>query len=480
MADAYTPLSVPRFAGKTVLVIGDVMLDRYWLGPTERISPEAPVPVVHVGAIEDRAGGAGNVASNLAALGIGVRLLGVTGADEAGARVAALLTDQGVEARLLQSQNAPTITKLRVMSRSQQLIRLDFEQTYSVTDTKALQVEFEAALAGCDLVILSDYAKGTLGDPRALIRAAEKAGVAVLADPKGSDFSRYQTASLLTPNRSEFEQVAGRCADDAELVLRAKELCEQLELEALLLTLGERGMLLVDTSDEPLWLAAQAREVFDVTGAGDTVIAVMAAGMAAGLDRAHAAELANTAAGLVVAKRGTASVSESELRLAAHRRGLPDSGLVDSEQLARLVAEARRSDQRIVMTNGCFDILHAGHVAYLAEARALGDRLIVAVNSDDSVRRLKGDGRPVNALADRMAVLAGLAAVDWVVAFEQDTPEQLICSVLPDILVKGGDYRPEEVAGGQCVIDNGGEVRILPLRPGRSTSRIVQSIREGA
>ncbi len=480
MTDAYTPLRVPDFAGKTVLVAGDVMLDRYWLGPTERVSPEAPVPVVQVGASEERPGGAGNVAVNLAALGMNVRLLGVSGNDEAGARLKVLLGEAGIDARLLVSDSAPTITKLRVMSRSQQLLRLDFESPYPSADTVPLLQNFAQALAGCDLVVLSDYAKGTLTDPQALIRAAAAANIPVLVDPKGRDFGRYAGASVLTPNRGEFEAVAGECDDETSLVTRAENMRAQLGLDALLLTLGERGMLLLRGTGEPLWLAAEAREVFDVTGAGDTVIAVMAAGLAAGLDHDAAAELANTAAGLVVAKRGTASVSESELRLAAHRRGLPASGMVTEEQLQKLVTEARQAGQRVVMTNGCFDILHAGHVAYLAEARALGDRLVIAVNDDASVRRLKGAPRPVNALADRMAVLAGLAAVDWVVPFADDTPAELICKVLPDILVKGGDYRPEEIAGADCVIENGGEVKILPLRAGRSTSRIIDALKTGA
>lgn len=479
MTDAYMPLRVPQFGGRSVLVVGDVMLDRYWLGPAERISPEAPVPVVHVGDVEERPGGAGNVAVNLAALGIDVSLLGVTGRDEAGDRLHKLLTEQGIGARLAHSKNAPTITKLRVMSRSQQLIRLDFEAPYQPADTASLLGVFQEAIKHCDLVVLSDYAKGTLDDPQALMGVARAAGVPVLVDPKGQDFARYRGAGLLTPNRAEFERVAGVCATAAELVDRGRRLLAELGLEALLVTLGERGMLLITASAEPLWLAAEAREVFDVTGAGDTVIAVMAAGLAAGLDHAEAAELANTAAGLVVAKRGTASVSESELRLAAHRRGIPGPGIVTVEQLHKLVGEAQSAGQRVVMTNGCFDILHAGHVAYLAEARALGDRLIVAVNDDDSVHRLKGAGRPVNTLADRTAVLAGLAAVDWVVPFADDTPEALICELLPDILVKGGDYRPEDIAGARCVKDNGGQVRILPLREGRSTSRIVAAIREG-
>ncbi len=480
MTAAYSPLSVPDFRGKTVLVVGDVMLDRYWLGPTERISPEAPVPVVHVGTTEERAGGAGNVATNLAALGINVRLLGVRGNDEAGERLQSLLAAQGIAANLLVSDVAPTITKLRVMSRSQQLIRLDFESSYAPADSAALAAAFVAALPDCDLVVLSDYAKGTLADPQALVQAAKVAGIPLVVDPKGADFTRYRGASLLTPNRGEFERVAGHCIDEAQLLERATAMLADLNLESLLVTLGERGMLLVAAEAEPVWLAAEAREVFDVTGAGDTVIAVMAAGLVAGLASSQAAQLANTAAGLVVAKRGTASVSESELRLAAHRRGIPGSGIVTPAQLSKLIGEARKAGQKVVMTNGCFDLLHAGHVAYLAEARALGDRLVVAVNDDDSVRRLKGAPRPLNTLADRMAVLAALAAVDWVVAFSQDTPAELICELLPDVLVKGGDYEAQEVAGGDCVIRHGGEVHILPLRAGRSTSRIVEAIKQGA
>ncbi|NNF50981.1 MAG: bifunctional D-glycero-beta-D-manno-heptose-7-phosphate kinase/D-glycero-beta-D-manno-heptose 1-phosphate adenylyltransferase HldE [Gammaproteobacteria bacterium] len=476
----YSPLMVPDFRGKTVLVAGDVMLDRYWLGPTERISPEAPVAVVHVSDTEERAGGAGNVAANLAALGIDVRLLGVRGKDEAGERLSDVIERGGITADLVVSDVAPTITKLRVMSRSQQLIRLDFEKSYADSDSKALSRAFSKSLPHCDLVVLSDYAKGTLADPQALILAARKAGVPVVVDPKGADFSLYRGAALLTPNRSEFERVAGVCPDESELAARARAMVVELELDALLVTLGERGMLLVTADGEPLWLAAEAREVFDVTGAGDTVIAVMAAGLVAGLAPAQAAELANTAAGLVVAKRGTASVSESELRLAAHRRGIPGSGIVMAEQARKLMDEARAQGQKVVMTNGCFDILHAGHVAYLAEARSLGDRLIVAVNDDASVRRLKGAPRPLNTLADRMAVLASLSAVDWVVAFSDDTPAELVCELLPDVLVKGGDYEAHEVAGGDCVKKHGGEVRILPLRAGRSTSRIVEAIKQGA
>ncbi len=479
MADAYAPLRVPEFKGRKVLVVGDVMLDRYWLGPTERISPEAPVPIVHVAAVEERAGGAGNVAVNMAALGLQVRLLGVAGQDEAGDRLQALLEAHGIEARFTRSPSAPTITKLRVMSRAQQLIRLDFEDAYGKEDVRALKTQFRDALSDCVLVVLSDYAKGTLADAADLIEIARQAGVPVLVDPKGRDYARYAHASLLTPNRAEFELVAGVCGDQEQLVERATRMLQELDVQALLVTLGESGMLLVAREQAPVWLAAEAREVFDVTGAGDTVIAVMAAGLAAGLIQAEAAALANVAAGLVVAKRGTASVSEGELRLAAHRRGIPGPGIVTAAQLKELVRDSRMRGQRVVMTNGCFDILHAGHVAYLAEARSLGDRLAVAVNDDASVSRLKGTGRPINTLADRMSVLAALGAVDWVVPFAEDTPESLICTVLPDMLVKGGDYRVDEIAGADCVQAQGGEVRVLPLRAGRSTSNIVKAIRDG-
>ena len=478
MPQAYAPLRVPEFKGRKVLVVGDVMLDRYWLGPTERISPEAPVPIVHVGETEERAGGAGNVAVNMAALGMQVSLLGVCGQDEAGDRLQALLAAQGIQAFFQRSARAPTITKLRVMSRSQQLIRLDFEDGYGADDIGALKARFREAVTDCVLVVLSDYAKGTLAEAAELIGIAREAGVPVLVDPKGRDYLPYANASLLTPNRAEFEQIAGICETDQQLVERAGEMLHRLSLQALLVTLGERGMLLVTRTSTPHWLAAEAREVFDVTGAGDTVIAVMAAGLAAGLSYTEAATLANTAAGLVVAKRGTASVSEGELRLAAHRRGIPGPGIVTVAQLKKLVRDAQARGQRVVMTNGCFDILHAGHVAYLAEARSLGHRLVVAVNSDASVSRLKGAGRPINTLADRMSVLAALAAVDWVVHFDSDTPEALICEVLPDVLCKGGDYQPEQIAGAACVEAHGGEVRVLPFRAGRSTSNIVKAMRE--
>ncbi|ROR29614.1 bifunctional D-glycero-beta-D-manno-heptose-7-phosphate kinase/D-glycero-beta-D-manno-heptose 1-phosphate adenylyltransferase HldE [Inmirania thermothiophila] len=470
-------VQIPPFGKARVVVAGDLMLDRYWHGETARISPEAPVPVVRVTAGEERPGGAGNVALNLAALGVDVHLVAVTGEDEAARELEAVLAAEGVGCSLVRLAGARTITKLRVLSRHQQLIRLDFEDGFGGFDGAALAAPLRARLAGAGAVVLSDYGKGTLREVGTLIEAARAAGVPVLVDPKGRDFGRYRGASLVTPNLAEFEAVVGPCAGEAELVERGLRLLADCGIEALLVTRGEHGMSLVRPGEAPLHLPARAREVYDVTGAGDTVIAVVAAALAAGAALPEATALANLAAGLVVAKLGAATVSVPELEQALHQVEETRLGIVDEEALLAHVARARARGERIVMTNGCFDILHAGHVAYLNEARRLGDRLVVAVNDDDSVRRLKGPGRPVNRLAERMEVLAGLAAVDWVVAFSEDTPERLICRVRPDVLVKGGDYRPEEIAGAGCVRAAGGEVRVLPFRAGCSTSRIIEAVR---
>jgi D-beta-D-heptose 7-phosphate kinase/D-beta-D-heptose 1-phosphate adenosyltransferase len=453
------------------------MLDQYLFGATSRISPEAPVPVVHIGDTDNRPGGAANVAVNLAALGASTRLLGVVGQDEPAAILEGVLTERSIDCGFLRVDDRPTITKTRVQSRGQQLIRLDQENASPLTDG-ALTATLDSSLDGAGAVILSDYGKGALTDVSAMIAACRAANVPVLVDPKGRDFEKYRGASLITPNQSEFEAVAGVSASDEELVERGLAMMASLELGALLVTRSEKGMLLLEKGSEPLFLSTQAREVFDVTGAGDTVIATLAAGLAAGEPLASAAALANLAAGLVVRKIGVATVTPTELRVALHQRGQGGRGLVAADELVGMVAESHERGERVVMTNGCFDILHVGHVAYLEEAKSLGDRLIVAVNDDDSVRRLKGEGRPVNVLEDRMLVLAGLAAVDWVVPFGEDTPRDLIASVLPDVLVKGGDYRPEEIAGAKEVLANGGDVQVLSFRDGHSTTRIIDRLRE--
>jgi len=452
------------------------MLDKYLFGTTSRISPEAPVPIVHVQQTDERPGGAANVAVNLAALGATTRLIGVVGKDSAADSLQSILEELGIDCDFHRADDRPTITKTRVQSRGQQLIRLDQENVAELGDDSIVDT-LKAAIGNAGAVILSDYGKGALTDVTRMIAACRDAGVPTLVDPKGSDFSKYRGASLITPNQSEFEAVVGVCNSDEDLVSHGNTLLTELALDALLITRSEKGMLLLETGLEPLFLSTQAREVFDVTGAGDTVIATLAAVIASGQDLSSAAALANIAAGLVVRKIGVATITPSEIRVAMHQRGQGGRGLVEKGELLAMVEESRSRDERIVMTNGCFDILHAGHVAYLEEAKSLGDRLIVAVNDDDSVTRLKGEARPVNALQDRMLVLAGLAAVDWVVAFSDDTPADLISAVLPDVLVKGGDYKPQEIVGAKDVLANGGEVRVLAFRDGHSTTRIINQMR---
>jgi D-beta-D-heptose 7-phosphate kinase / D-beta-D-heptose 1-phosphate adenosyltransferase len=471
----HVTFAIPDFSSVRVVVAGDAMLDEYWFGDAARISPEAPVPVVRAVSTEQRAGGAANVALNVAALGAQVRLIAPVGQDARGDVLIEHLEGQGVVCRFVRSATVPTIHKLRVLARSQQLIRLDAEQDFAecAADVRAMFADSLDA----DVVILSDYGKGSLAAVEELIALCRDRGVPVLVDPKGTDFGKYRDATGLTPNQSEFLAVAGACTDEQEFLARAEHLRTDLNLEMLLVTRGERGMTLVAEEAEPLTLPARAREVFDVTGAGDTVIALLAAGIGAGMSRGDAVALANLGAGLVVGKIGVAAVTPSELNLALHSRGSGGRGLVSAADLERLVRAARARGERVVMTNGCFDILHAGHVAYLEEAKSLGDRLAVAVNDDASVKRLKGPSRPITPLADRMAVLAGLAAVDWVVPFSEDTPAGIIERVLPDILVKGGDWQVDQIAGGAAVQANGGEVRVLAYKPGRSTSAIIETAR---
>jgi D-beta-D-heptose 7-phosphate kinase/D-beta-D-heptose 1-phosphate adenosyltransferase len=470
--------ALPDFTAARVLVAGDLMLDRYWQGGTSRISPEAPVPIVLVQGREDRLGGAGNVALNLAALGAAVDLLGYSGADEAADALAALLAAAGIRHGIERLEGLPTITKLRVLSRHQQLIRLDFEGSFAAVPPERLLERFEHGLSAAQVVLLSDYGKGTLGPVARLIERARAAGKPVLVDPKGTDFARYRGATLITPNLAEFEAVAGPCPSEAVLVERGRGLMNSLDLEHLLITRGEHGMSLLSRGAEPLHLATHAQEVYDVTGAGDTVIATLAAALAAGLPLPEATRLANQAAGIVVGKLGTATVSAEELATALHGRRARHRGAIGLEELLPILARARGEGEKIVATNGCFDILHPGHVHYLRQARDLGDRLVVLVNSDDSVRRLKGEGRPVNGLAERMAMLAALECVDWVVPFAGDTPRAEICRLLPDVLVKGGDYLDiAKIAGHDCVLAHGGEVKTLGYVDGFSTTGLIRTIR---
>lgn len=469
--------NLPDFSKANVLVVGDIMLDRYWYGATNRISPEAPVPVVKINALEERPGGAANVAMNVTSLGGEAKLIGLTGIDEPAKILTEQLQQQHVVCDFVALNSHPTITKLRVLSRNQQLIRLDFEEPFCDVDSVPLLQRIENALPQAKVMVLSDYAKGVLSSVEAIIKMAQQANVPVLIDPKGTDFTRYRGATLLTPNMSEFEAVVGPCHSEEDIEVKGHQLIRDYDIKALLVTRSEKGMTLLQIGQPTYHLPTQAKEVFDVTGAGDTVIATLAASLAAGYTLEDSCFLANASAGVVVGKLGTSTVTQVELEDAIRARTDNGFGVMSEEDLLKQVANARQRGEKIVMTNGCFDILHAGHVSYLANARKLGDRLIVAVNSDQSVKQLKGESRPINPLMQRMIVLGALDSVDWVVPFEEQTPQRLIARILPDVLVKGGDYKPDQIAGSKEVIAAGGEVRVLNFEDGCSTTNIINSIK---
>ena len=472
-----------RFSNATVLVVGDLMLDCYWQGSTSRISPEAPIPVVHLNSEIERPGGAANVAVGIAALGAKVHLLGIVGKDKAGNSLKQLLENAKVHQHLSISNDIPTITKLRVLSHSQQMIRLDTEPSahlFLAPDLqRELQTEYEKLLASgiIDAVIISDYGKGTLEAPFKLIEKAKSYHIPVLVDPKSNDFSIYRGATLITPNLKEFEAVVGKSQNEAEMVGKAQRLISDHEINTVVITRSEKGMLIVSEAGEVAQLPALAREVHDVTGAGDTVAAVLSIGLAVGMDVVKAATLSNRAAGLVVGKLGTATVSVDELERAFGAEQTLTLGVLTEDALVANLKLSKARGERIVFTNGCFDILHAGHVRYLEEAKRLGDRVIVGVNTDASVSALKGPKRPINRVENRMKVLAALKSVDWVLPFGESTPERLIKKLSPDVLVKGGDYAcPESIVGATHVLSYGGSVQILSLEEGCSTTRTIEAI----
>jgi D-beta-D-heptose 7-phosphate kinase/D-beta-D-heptose 1-phosphate adenosyltransferase len=469
-------LRVPHFDNRHVLVVGDVMLDRYWHGDSLRVSPEAPVQVVDIGSREERAGGAANVALNVAALGCACTLVGAIGDDEAGRQLTERLHAAGVSTDFVVVPGWATITKVRVIARRQQLIRLDFESPLPAGVAAAIAARAARHAPGCDAAVLSDYDKGVLASPQELLRGLGALRDRTVVDPKRKPLSAWRGALVVKPNQAEFEHHAGRCDGLDVLAERARAALPDAGIGALLVTRGEHGMLLVD-AQQALHVAARPVDVFDVTGAGDTVAATVAACLAAGTSLADAVPLANLAAGIAVTRSGTVAITGAELRLAATADDRASHGVLAAGEAAVAVAAAHAAGERVVFTNGCFDVLHAGHVGYLEEARALGDRLLVAVNDDASVARLKGPGRPVNPLEQRLSVLAGLRAVDWVVPFAEDTPEPLLAALRPDVLVKGGDYAVDEVVGADIVRGYGGEVRVLRLVDDLSTSAIVARIR---
>jgi D-beta-D-heptose 7-phosphate kinase/D-beta-D-heptose 1-phosphate adenosyltransferase len=470
---------VEQLARSRVLCVGDAMIDHYVYGRVERVSPEAPIPVLRVERENRKLGGAGNVLANLHALGAEACFISVTGNDSAGRDLAGLVARLGVEAHILTERGRLTTVKTRYVAETQQLLRADRERTTALGDD--IRGEFkrmvEQTLPHCGATVLSDYAKGVLAEGLAaeIIALARAAGHRVIVDPKGADYRAYREASLIKPNRAELVAASGReLGSEAEIAAAAHALIDGHGFEAVLVSLGQEGMLLVEAAGATHRLLAESREVYDVSGAGDTVVAVLAAALGAGASFRDAARLANVAAGIVVGKVGTAVVHANELMetlvdrdTLATRKVLPLALALDH------AARWRRNGLKIGFTNGCFDLLHPGHVSLLSQARAACDRLIVGLNGDASVTRLKGPSRPVQSEQARAAVLASLAAVDLVVLFEEDTPLRLIAELKPDVLAKGADYRLDQVVGADLVKGYGGEVRLVPLLPGYSTSATV-------
>lgn len=467
------------------MVVGDLMLDRHIWGVVSRISPEAPVPVVRQSRQTEAPGGAANVAANLAQLGLEVTAAGFIGDDHEGERIRELLEGVGVETRgLVQVAGRATITKTRIVGGHQQMLRVDVDDLNAIP--AGVCASFQAGLEELvrerpHVVVLSDYAKGTLPPAvcRSVITHARDAGIPVFVDPKGEDYEKYADATALCPNLAELALATRTPARDCEQVLRAGEaLRTRIGVERIVVTQGEEGMMLI-ARDGVRRFPTRRREVYDVAGAGDAVIAIIAGGVAATLDFDDVLRLANLGAGMVVGKVGAAAVSRSELLEELESPGLArlESKVCSRTQLGRRVSGWRSRGERIVFTNGCFDLLHAGHVVSLESARRLGDRLIVAVNSDRSIRALKGASRPLVQEADRARVIAALGSVDAAVVFDEDTPAALIRMVRPDVLVKGQDYREEDVVGATDVKSWGGEVVLLPLLDGRGTSSLVSQVR---
>jgi len=464
------------------LVAGDLILDKYVWGSAERISPEAPIPVVIVTREEFRLGGAGNVVNNLLALGCGVQIASVIGDDDSGDVLKQCLVGQGVSTAGVQRAPERTTTcKTRILANNQQMVRLDQESCVAIDPLQEDQLLsfVESTIGSVDVVLLSDYLKGVLTDRvlAEIIRLSKKVSCPVLVDPKGENFSRYKGASLLTPNQKEAELAAGIKIHSPESLLAVGSYLQyELELESLLITRGSYGMSLF-SEDPPEHFAADARAVYDVSGAGDTVISLCAAGLAKGLSFSATAELANLAAGIVVGKVGTATVSSAELLVAALKKDQNfHSKILSQERLTAVFEGYRQTEQKIVFTNGCFDLLHAGHVRYLQKARNLGDLLVLGLNSDGSIRRIKGEKRPLLHQTERAQILAALDCVDYIIIFEEDTPLKLIQLIRPAILAKGGDYAADEVVGRDFVESYGGELVLIEFEAGKSTTNIIDEV----
>ena len=444
---------------KKITVIGDVMIDWYLHGESSRISPEAPVPVVNFKESKFQLGGAANVANNLKHLEIEPFLIGATGKDHFGSKLKEHLKGENINFNLLSEVSFQTICKQRLMSSNQQLARIDYEQYFHASKLSKIFNTFIKNIAKTDLIIVSDYGKGTIFNARKLIQSARKLGKKILIDPKGKDFTKYKGANLITPNKSEFEKIMGKVSSKKDLLNKAKKMLKHLNLESLVVTLGSEGMYVLSKSNKKIkeeFINAYPQEVFDVSGAGDTTISALGAALSEGKDIFSAAEFANFAASISVSKLGTSTVNKDEI--------------------ASLMALEGNKKEVIVFTNGCFDIIHSGHLDLLKEAKSYGDKLIVGLNSDKSISKLKGPDRPIINQSERKKILSALKFVDEVIIFNEENPLKLIKKLKPNILVKGADYTKEQVVGGKFVESYGGQIKLVKLTKGKSTSNIIDKI----
>ena len=475
---------IAKLAKARVLCVGDLMLDRFLYGSVGRISPEGPIPIIHVDNETTMLGGAGNVVRNVVALGARCTFVSAIGTDSGGKRLTDLVAQlENVEAYLLRESGRPSTIKSRYLADGQQLLRADQETDASLAPATEADIRLAAldAVMGCDVVVLSDYGKGVLSDPviHSVIKKAGEHGKPVIVDPKGQNFGRYSGADFVTPNSAELALASGKILNDEQSIIRAaRHLLMEHEIRSFLVTRSQEGMSLVNL-DRVNHIPVQVKEVFDVSGAGDTVVAVFATAIAVGLEPIEAANLANIAAGVVVGKLGTAAVSLEDLNQAVVHSHLAtgEMKVVARDTATEIRNVWRKKGECVGFANGCFDILHPGHLALLRRARGACDRLIVGLNSDTSVERLKGLGRPAQTEADRAEILAALSDVDLVVIFEEDTPELLIQELSPDLLVKGADYERKDVVGGDFVEGIGGKVLLVDLESGYSTSDTIAKIR---
>lgn len=464
------------FKNQKILVVGDVMLDTNCFGTINRISPEAPVPILHVSKEIFSPGGAGNVAMNLSSLGAQTHIMGVVGADENAKTLRSIFKKNKVKAFLQTSYKNTTINKYRVMSENQHLLRIDHERKIKDFNKIKFRNQFLKILPNIDLVIFSDYAKGTLEDIEFLINKSKKEGLKVIIDPKGNCYQKYKGADLITPNLKEFQDAVGISTNLKEIEKKGINLCKKLDIKSILITLGENGMAFTSKDNEFFHIDTDAKEVFDVTGAGDTVIAALSAAYSQNIDIRECIKISNIAAGIAVSKIGTTNISIDDLNNKIQNIFVKSSNKILTRKA--LIKKLLSVSKKIVFTNGCFDILHPGHIKYLEQAKELGDLLIVGVNDDKSVQRLKGKNRPINKLVHRMKMLASLSSVDFVVSFSESTPLKLIKDINPNVLVKGGDYRLDQIIGAREVIKKGGHVRRLEFVDGYSTTKIIESLKD--